>query len=175
MAPPKKVSTAKAAPATVDPSTAAVGDSQAPEDNKDLALAQADGQTLSTGADAGAGAADAAGVDAGAVAADAGAADAVTTGADAGAADAGSDPGDSNPTPSAGQVFRVVIRNHGSHAVNAGSGLQLLPCSSTPLPQYLDADDLELLRGELAKLEQENCLRPETLTADVTQITEIKA
>lgn len=165
MATTKKVSTAKAAPAAVGTPTAAGGDSQALENNQDQAQAQASGVDLPAGADAGA--------DAGAAgdAGDAGAADA----ADAGAGDAAEDPSASDAAATSGQVFRVVIRNHGSHAVNAGSGLHLLPCSTTPLPKPLAADDLELLRAELVKLEQENCLRPETLTADVTQITEIKA
>ena len=85
------------------------------------------------------------------------------------------DAGDSNPPARAGKVYGVVIRNHGSHAVNAGPGLMLLPCSTTPIPKPMDAEDLDLLRGELAELERDNCLRPDTLTADVTNIMENKA
>lgn len=228
MAPPKKVSTVKAAPAAVGSTTAAGGDSQAPKDKMDLQQAPASSGAPSTGAPSGAASTDAgagAGAAGGMTGSDPGGGDesaagnsqgsgddAGTTGADGGgdatagagaagdsstgtSADSGTDsgqggegnkdsaaadpatladPGASDQAPLC-KEFGVVIRNHGSHTVNAGPGLQLLPCSTTPIPKPMDADDLELLRSELVQLERDNCLRPDTLTADVTKIMEIKA
>lgn len=207
MATPKKVSTAKAAPAAVGSTTAATGDQQALETKTDLQLAQANGGTTSTGAPTGAastGDGTDTGADSGVTGDDSGAADGAGsgTGADTGLnagsgtdTDAGaesgqggesaigsaaadpatlSDPSASNSDPFAQQAFAVVIRNHGSLAVNAGPGFLLLPCSTTPIPNPMALVELELLRSELVKLERENYLRPDTLTADATQIMETK-
>ena len=194
MAGNRKVSPAKSAAAAVEKTTANADDSQAPKDKTELLQAQTSGGAPSTGAPSGAVSTDSdTGADAGAAGgetgSDAGTGDGAAAGPGDGAgAGAGgevtndaqddADPAaldthdDSNPATRAWQLFGVVIRNHGSHAVNAGPGLLLLPCSTTPIPQPQDAEDLKLLRAMLANLEREHCLRPDTLTADVTKIME---
>lgn len=70
------------------------------------------------------------------------------------------------------KLYRVVVRNHSGHAVNAAPGLTFLPCTSTPIPALVAHGYLLELRESLEKLEKENYLRAGSLSADATEAKE---
>ena len=70
------------------------------------------------------------------------------------------------------KLFRVVVRNHSGHAVNAAPGLTFLPCTSTPIPALVAHGHLLALRESLQELEKENYLRAGSLSADATEVKE---